>query len=460
MRARILVIDDETHILNYVHETLLCEDYIVKAFSDSNEAINSLESFNPDLVISDVRMQGLTGDDVLRIVKERHPKMGVILITGITDLDHAINAFRRGAFDYITKPFRNTELLDRVRGFFESKETIEDHQGFKPKIFSKARHKHASSRTKFVGSNEKVRQLMSILPQIAPTNAPVFIQAESGSGKEVFSKLLHEQSNRSDKPFVTINCANLPSELVESTLFGHVKGAFTGATQDQEGSFSKADGGTLLLDEITETDLNIQAKLLRVLQEKEFKRVGSQKTEKVDVRIIATTNRNVKQAIVEGKFRQDLFFRLNVIPIHIPSLRDRRDDIKELANFFCEKYSEEYDIPKKSVSDELMQILVQMPWEGNVRELENYIHRGVIMAYDDTELQVHHVENTLFSEAESEFKDEIIKDVPLMPMHEAELYMIKKALDYTNGHQKEAAKLLQISDRTIRNKLSQQNKTN
>lgn len=425
----------------------------MQAFDDPNEAVKSLESFKPDLVISDVRMEGLSGDDVLRIVKERYSSIGVILITGITDLDHAINAFRNGAYDYITKPFRNTELLDRVRGFFQSKEANRVRHNPEPNV-RKARLKHVPSRTKFVGSNAKVKQLMNILPQIAPTNAPVFIQAESGSGKEVFSRLLHEKSNRSDKPFVTINCANLPSELVESMLFGHVKGAFTGATEDRDGSFTKADGGTLLLDEITETDLNIQAKLLRVLQEKEFKRVGSQKAEKVDVRIIATTNRNVKQAIVEGKFRQDLYFRLNVIPIHIPSLRERKDDIEELAVYFCKKYSAEYGFTEKTISDELMKRMAQMSWEGNVRELENYIQRGVIMAQDDKVLQVDHVENSLFSEAESEFTNEIAKEIPLMPMHEVELYMIKKALDYTDGHQKEAAKLLQISDRTIRNKLS------
>ena len=451
MGHRILIIDNEKHILNYVHETLLCEDYTVKAFDNPLSALAEIDTFHPELVISDVRMDEMTGDEVLRRIKERPEPIGVILMTGISDLDHAINAFRNGAFDYITKPFRNTELLSRVRRYFNREGLTAASQA--PVAHPRVPRRSNNGSRKFIGSNKQIRNLMGIVQQIAPTNAPIFIQAESGTGKEVFSRLIHDSSNRANKPFLAINCATLPKELVESTLFGHVKGAFTGAIDNKDGSFIRAEGGTLLLDEITEIDPGVQAKLLRVLQEKEVQRVGDDKVHKVDVRIIATSNRNVKQAIHDGLFRQDLYFRLNVIPIHIPSLRDRRDDIPELANYFCATYTAEFGFREKTISERLHAHLLTQPWEGNVRELENYIQRGVIMAQDSHVLDIEHTENLLFAEAKSEFTEVIAVDIPLMPMHEVEMYMIKKALEHTQGHQKEAAKLMQISDRTIRNKI-------
>ncbi|MGD8428552.1 MAG: sigma-54 dependent transcriptional regulator, partial [Balneolaceae bacterium] len=260
-------------------------------------------------------------------------------------------------------------------------------------------------------------------------------------------------SNRANKPFVKINCANLPSELVESTLFGHVKGAFTGAIEDKEGAFKKADGGTLLLDEVTEIDINIQAKLLRVLQEKEFQKVGSQKPQKVDVRIISTTNRPIAETINNGDFRKDLYFRLNVFPIQMPSLRERVKDIPLLAKHFVEKYCEEYGMPGKTISKELKKHLLKKEWSGNVRELENYIQRGVIMSQGEDQVTPEHVENPLFNNVDDELTREVLDDIPVLPIEEMELQMIKKALEKTDGNQKEAAKLLKISDRTIRNKL-------
>jgi len=296
---------------------------------------------------------------------------------------------------------------------------------------------------------------MRIVPQIAKNIAPVLIQGESGTGKEVFAHQIHEYSNRSEGPYIKINCANLPSELVESTLFGHTKGAFTGAISDREGAFDAAQGGTLLLDEITEIDITVQAKLLRVLQESEFYRVGSQKPVKADVRILATSNRNIAESIAEKQFREDLYYRLNVFPIEIPPLRHRKGDIPLLANHFVEKYSKSYGIERKEISEELMDYLMSKEWRGNVRELNNKIHRGVILSQDSNEITTDHIDNAMFSNVDENLSDELLgnADVPLMSLEEMELKLIKKALEHTNGNQKEAAKLLGITDRTIRNKL-------
>jgi transcriptional regulator with PAS, ATPase and Fis domain len=294
---------------------------------------------------------------------------------------------------------------------------------------------------------------MRVLPKIARNNAPVMIQGESGTGKEVFAHQIHINSNRAKAPYIKINCANLPSELVESTLFGHKKGSFTGAINDQKGAFDEANTGTLLLDEITEIEINVQAKLLRVLQEKEFYRVGSQKPIKADVRILATSNRNIGQAIADGTFREDLYYRLNVFPISIPPLRYRKGDIPLLAQHFVERYAKQYDLGEKKISDDLMDYLMQQEWRGNVRELDNKIQRGVILSGDEPEITVEHIDNQLFSNVDDELSREVLSDMPLMSIEDMELHMIKKTLEHTQGNQKEASKLLGISDRTIRNKL-------
>jgi DNA-binding NtrC family response regulator len=467
---QIFIIDDDEHILEYMNEFLSGKSYKVSAFTSAKEAMEKLEKNMPELVITDVKMDEMTGDEVLRHVKSHSPDTGVIMITAFGNVAHSVNAMQKGVFDYITKPFTGTELLRRVQQFFDHSHRTSDEGpapaatsgagakdgGKKPADTGKSRTETRKER-KMVGENEKIIHLKNILKQIAPTHAPVLIEGESGTGKEVYANLIQQYSTRSKAPFVKINCANLPSELVESTLFGHVKGAFTGAINDYDGAFTKADGGTLLLDEITETDISVQAKLLRVLQEKEFQKVGSQKPEKVDVRIIATTNRNPSEAISNGEFRQDLYFRLNVFPIRIPPLRERKKDIPLLASYFCDKYSEEYQLPPKEISDELKEHLMKRKWTGNIRELENYIIRGVIMAQQSDVLKLEHCENGLFNNVNEETTLSINKDIQVMPIEEMELILIKKALEQTDGNQKEAAKLLNVTDRTIRNKLKKIN---
>lgn len=470
MNKHIYVIDDDPHILDYMREQLTVIGFSVEAFHSPRKALETLQkdTEKPSLIITDVKMDELTGDDVLNHVLKNYPSIGVILITGFGNITHSVNAMRKGAFDYITKPFTGREFTTRVTHYFEQKskqqeeldltgtqgEPIETDQ--KSELKSKKSTNNGVSRSSgpaLVGEDPNIKKLISILPQIAPTNAPVMIHGESGTGKEVYAALIQQNSSRDTQPFIKINCANLPGELVESTLFGHVKGAFTGAIDDKEGAFKEADGGTLLLDEVTEIDIDKQAKLLRVLQEKEFKKVGSQKTQRVDVRIISTTNRKISMAIKEGVFRKDLYFRLNVFPIQMPSLRERMKDIPLLADHFAKKYCREFDLPEKKISKKLEKYLMKKEWNGNVRELENYIQRGVIMSQDETEIRVEHTENPLFQNIDSDLNREVLNDIPVLPIEEMELLMIKKALEKTNGNQKEASKLLGVSDRTIRNKL-------
>lgn len=465
MNGRVVLIDDDNLLVSFMEEQLILNGYSVKAFTSPVEALEYLNSNAVDLVVTDVKMNEMTGDEVLDKIITDFTKTGVILITGFGNVNHSVNAMRKGAYDYITKPFTPQEFSYRIKRFFDNRSAGQSTTGgnlnapsaprkeLREQTAYVSKSSGSEPNTVMVGETAAMKKLLSILPKIARNDAPVLIQSESGTGKEVYAKLLHLNSNRAGGPYVKINCANLPSELVESTLFGHLKGSFTGAIADKKGAFDEADGGTLLLDEITEIDINVQAKLLRVLQEKEFQRIGSQKPTNVDVRIIATSNKNIGQAISDGSFRADLYYRLNVFPITIPPLRERREDIPLLASYFCSKYTEQYSLEEKQISEELMQNLVNREWQGNVRELDNLIHRGVILSHDDKTIGVDHVDNNMFSGVDHQMGREVLADLPLMPIEEMELQLIKKALERTGGNQKEAAKILGISDRTIRNKL-------
>lgn len=465
MNERILIIEDDTTLLEFLEENLERKGYEPITYESPVEALEYLDEHSVDLVLTDIKMDELTGDEVLSRVMENYPDTGVIMMTGFGNITHAVRSLQKGAFDYVTKPFKAKEILYRINRFFESDLNFDERltnnppENGTPGMNTNGAPGTTSSgdtsegQKKFIGENKKIRKLMDILPQIADSNAPVMIQGESGTGKEVFANLIQENSRRSDQPYVKINCANLPTELVESTLFGHVKGAFTGAISDKIGAFEKADGGTILLDEITEVDINIQAKLLRVLQEKEFQKVGGKETISCDVRVIATSNRNIAEAISEEHFREDLYYRLNVFPISIPPLRERRDDIPLLVNHFIDKYSAQFGMGEKKASDELMEHLKNDIWQGNVRELENKIHRGVVLSQDSEYITLDHIEKNLFSKLDLEVSEQLLTDLPLMSIEDMELQLIKKALEHTKGNQKEAAKILGITDRTIRNKL-------
>ncbi|HYX09738.1 MAG TPA: sigma-54 dependent transcriptional regulator, partial [Bacteroidales bacterium] len=428
------------------------------------EGIKYLHDNTVNLVHTDVKMNEMTGDEVLSHVRENYPEVGVIMMTSFGNIAHAVRAIQKGAFDYVTKPFKAKEILFRINRYFESGSAINNRhridnfakdrdQKSKKGNYGSEKETIEQSDKEFIGSDPNIQILLDILPQIAVSTAPVMIHGESGTGKEVFANLIHQNSDRYNKPYVKINCANLPKELVESTLFGHVKGAFTGAISDKKGAFEEANEGTILLDEITEIDIEIQAKLLRVLQEKEFQRVGSQKPIQSDVRVIATSNRNIAKAITDGQFRKDLYYRLNVFPISIPPLRERKNDIPLLIDYFIKRYTKKYGLGPKKITEDLKDFLMGKKWDGNTRELENKIHRGVILSGNSDVIKMDHVEKNLFAQVDLEVSKEVLSDLPLISIEDMELQLIKKALEHTHGNQKEAAKILGITDRTIRNKI-------
>nr|BCX01156.1 MAG: sigma-54-dependent Fis family transcriptional regulator [Bacteroidota bacterium] len=477
---RVLIVEDEPLLNTYLKKLLTRHAFEVDTFIDPEQALEAFSRQPYDLVITDYKMPNLTGEDVLRRVKEMKPDVGVIVITAYGTIQNAVRCIQLGAFDYITKPFPPDALIERIQAFFAQRESAPlEGEGRESRRRRSSRSEYGAV---FIGEHPKIVQLRQLARQLAQNDAPVLIQGENGTGKEVLARFIHAHSRRARGPYVAINCANLPRELVESTLFGHKKGAFTGAIEDASGAFEQARGGTLLLDEITEIELPIQAKLLRVLQEREFTRVGSHEPIVADVRVIATTNRDIHEAIARGLFREDLYHRLSVFPIVIPPLRERASDIPVLARHFVQKYTALYNLPEKELASDLVEALLAYDWPGNVRQLENLIHRGVLLSGDRRRIEVEDVFSEYFSDRVlfravrrgSEEKTRTLEpvagdasdepsasalvsepDVPLKPLEEVERLLILKALAEANQNQQRAAAMLGISARTIRNKLRQ-----
>lgn len=453
----ILLVDDE-HLLHTLFERLFTRHGM--RLTSCYNALQALEVLKKeadafDLVITDFKMPDMDGLELLAYIRQEHPDLQVIMITAHANVQHAVRAMQNGAIDYIPKPFSTEELVERVQAALaRRRKQQEEVNNRTPARLAKRRRKPT---IEYVGEHPTIQRLKAMLPRVAANKAPVFIQGESGTGKEILARLIHQMSDRADGPFIAINCANLPHELVESHLFGHRKGAFTGAIEDMTGAFERADGGTLLLDEITEIDLAIQAKLLRVLQESEIQKVGSTETRKVDVRVIATSNRNLSETITQGQFREDLYHRLSVFPLSVPPLRERMSDVPLLVAHFIKKYCDLYGLPPKKVSDALMERFMQYHWPGNVRQLENYVQRGVLLSAEREVVEVEDVFNDFFADAEparqnaSAEKEELLARVQTIEDMERE--MILRALKETNNNQQLAAQKLGISARTIRNKL-------
>ncbi len=448
---RILFVDDE-HLLLSVFERLFAREGIgVTTCTNPLQAIERLKEESYDLVVTDFMMPDMNGLELLTYIREEYPDTGVIIITAHANIQHAVRSMQSGAVDYLSKPFSTEELVARVRRYLEERQVSQE----KPAPSSRRRRRKKKA-VEYVGEHPTIRKLKELLPVISQNRAPVLIRGESGTGKEILARLIHQMSDRAEGPYITINCANLPIELVESHLFGHKKGAFTGAIEDMTGAFELAHGGTILLDEITEISLPVQAKLLRVLQEHEFQRVGSTEPQKVDVRVIATTNRDVAEAIQQGIFREDLYHRLSVFPLSIPPLRERVSDIPLLVDHFIRKYTELYDLPRKKVSPELLQQFQTYSWPGNVRELENMIQRGVLLSADRPVIEAEDVFNHFFADAGlASRKTKSHAEVPMafQTIEEMERHMILKTLEEVNHNQQLAAQRLGISARTIRNKL-------
>lgn len=369
---KILLIEDEAAIRRVLIKILTEENkaYEVDEAADGLEGIEKIKEQEYDLILCDIKMPKMDGVEVLEAVKKLKPEIPMVMISGHGDLDTAVNTMRLGAFDYISKPPDLNRLLNTVRNALDRKELVVENSRLKKKV---------GKNLEMVGESEAISRIKDIIEKVAPTDARVLITGPNGTGKELVAHWLHQKSDRSAGPMIEVNCAAIPSELIESELFGHVKGAFTSAAKDRAGKFEAANGGTIFLDEVGDMSLSAQAKVLRALQESKISRVGSDKDIKVDVRVIAATNKDLKKEIEDKKFREDLYHRLAVILIKVPGLNERKDDIPLLVNFFAEKISEEQGINKKSFTDDALELLKEYNWTGNIRELRNVVERLIIL---------------------------------------------------------------------------------
>jgi two-component system nitrogen regulation response regulator NtrX len=370
--AKILVIEDEAAIRRVLVKILSEENdtYKVEEAEDGLEGAEKIKKEDYDLVLCDIKMPKMDGVEVLEAIKKIKPEIPFVMISGHGDLDTAVNTMRLGAFDYISKPPDLNRLLNTVRNALDRKELVVENKLLKKKV---------SKKYEMVGKSNAIAQIKDMIEKVAPTEARVLITGPNGTGKELVAHWLHEKSTRSKGPMIEVNCAAIPSELIESELFGHVKGAFTSAAKDRAGKFEAANNGTIFLDEIGDMSLPAQAKVLRALQESRVQRVGSDKDIKVDVRVVAATNKDLKTEIEEGRFREDLYHRLAVILVKVPALNDRRDDIPELINHFARKIAEEQGTALKTFNDKAVKLLQEYDWTGNIRELRNVVERLLIL---------------------------------------------------------------------------------
>ncbi|MFY9895714.1 MAG: sigma-54 dependent transcriptional regulator [Xanthobacteraceae bacterium] len=383
MSARILVVDDEEIVIRSCLRILEGNGYEIDVAHDGHDALRKVESNTYDVMILDIMMPNLGGMEVLRRVKETHPDIDVIMITGLSQIDTAVQAMKLGAFDYISKPFEPDELKLVVQRARERRQLLQENLNLKSAVSSKYRFDN------IIGSSPPMQAVYRLVAQCAPTSSTVLLTGESGTGKELIARAIHYNSLRKDKPFVPVDCNSLSENLLESELFGHVKGAFTGAVTSKKGMFEVAGSGSLFLDEIGNFSLATQAKLLRVLQEREFRAVGDTRTQTANFRLITATNRDLNAMVVAGTFRDDLYYRINIFPIHVPALRDRRDDIPALAYHFLKTFSAELGKKVTDISDGAMSALANYSWPGNVRELENVIQRAAILTSDTVIRRAH-----------------------------------------------------------------------
>ncbi len=368
---RILVVDDEPGIRQALGQLLEYEGYEVKTATGGAEGITIYDSFRPQLVFLDVKMAGLDGLEVLKRLRQADPNATVVMISGHATIQTAVEATQLGAYDILEKPLDTDRVLVLLRNAFETRLLSEENERLRETI---------ESRYEIVGRTYGIRALLERIDKVAGTPARVLISGENGTGKELVARAIHRGSLRAKKPFVEVNCAAIPSELIESELFGHMKGSFTGAIADRAGKFEQADGGTLFLDEIGDMSLSAQAKVLRVLQDGFVTRIGGSKPIQVDVRVLAATNKHLEEEIANGRFREDLFYRLNVVPITVPALRERREDIEQLVVYFLQQFAARDGLPARGITDEALVRLSELDWPGNVRELRNTVERLVILA--------------------------------------------------------------------------------
>ncbi len=442
---KILVVEDNPGMRKMLVQALTEKNYDVAEVADGLEAANRIAAEAYDLIITDLKLPGLDGLEVLKKAKENNANTIVIIITAFGTVENAVEAMRQGAYDYILKPFSIKEVYLKIEKALSQQSIISENIFLKEEIRSRF--------GRLIGSSAKMQEVYQLIEKVAKSSSPVLILGESGTGKELVAREIHERGARKDKSFVPVNCAALAEGVLESELFGHEKGAFTGAVSQKKGRFELADNGTLFLDEIGDLPLNIQVKLLRALQEQEFERVGGTKSIKVDVRIIAATNKDLKKAIENGRFREDLFYRINVVPISLPPLRNRREDISELMAYFLQRYNKELHKDIK-LSANTMGILTAYNWHGNVRELENVIERIVVLAdkavVEPNDLPKEFVSGA--SEAVSKQKGLLISEIEAI-----ERERIRGVLEQCNYNQTEAASLLGLKRTSLQYKMKKYN---
>ena len=383
MKRQILIADDEEIVVRSCLRILSTDEFEIDSACNGLEAIEKLSKKNYDMLILDIKMPKMNGIEVLQRVKETHPDIDVIMITGLNQIETAVQAMKMGAFDYLSKPFDPDELELVVSRAFERRQLLQENLNLKSEV--SARYSFEN----IIGPSAPMQQVYRLIARCAPTNSTVSLRGESGTGKELIARAIHYNSLRKDRPFITVDCAALSENLLESELFGHVKGSFTGAVANKKGLLEAANGGTLFLDEIGNISMSTQSKLLRFIEEREFKAVGDTATRSVNIRLITATNKNLEGMVAENEFRDDLYYRINIFPIEIPPLRDRRDDIPALAFYFLNRFSTEMEREVKEFSAGAMNLLMNHDWPGNVRELENVVHRAVILASDETIRQAH-----------------------------------------------------------------------
>ncbi len=451
IKDKILVADDEQSMREFLDIMLKKEGYKVSLASNGEEVGKLVENDLFDLVLLDIRMPKLDGIAALKKIKASAPETIVIMITAYASADTAIKAMKEGAYDYITKPFKVDEIKLIIKNALEKKNLQKENVLLKQAVRDRF---HFGN---IIGQSPKMVVLYDLLEKVSPTKTNILVTGESGTGKELVAKAIHYNSPRKEKPFVTLNCGAIPESLIESELFGHMKGAFTDAIATKKGLFEVADEGTIFLDEISELPLLMQVKLLRVLQDKEFKRVGGTEDIRVDVRIISATNKDLEEAVKAKRFREDLFYRLNVIQIKLPSLRERKEDVPLLANHFLKKYSDELNKNISKISPEALQILLNYEYPGNVRELQNIIERAVALE-SSQELTPNNL-NSYLSESSLLKKGPVDIDIPNEGVdlekivEDLERTLLLKALDKTKGIKKKAAELLHINFRSMRYRL-------
>jgi DNA-binding NtrC family response regulator len=449
--AKILVIDDEAGIRESLEVLLSLEGYSPRMAQDGEDGLRVLDRDSFDLVLLDLALPGRSGLELLPEIKERHPDLPVIMITAYGSVDNVVEAIRAGAENFVQKPWDNEKLLADIRSAIARRKAEEENLQLKRTL------KQRYSFSNIVGKSDIMLKVFDLVAQVAPSRSTVLIQGESGTGKELIAKAIHANSPRRDKPFVPINTGAMPPELLESTLFGHVKGAFTSAIASKKGLFEVANGGTLFLDEIATMGTDLQAKILRVLQDKRFMHLGGVQEIQVDVRILAATNVDLRQAVRDGRFREDLFYRLNVITVDIPPLRSRRDDIPLLAQHFLDQYANENGLPPRKLSADALRSLVDYDWPGNVRELENAIERGVVLSNGPvigSDLLPGHITGRSFQDALLEHNpNSSLFDI----LEVIERRIIIEKLERCNWNQTDAAEQFRIPLSTLNQKIKRLN---